>query len=227
MAIYYFQLDAHGTPGLLGEVLREFGQQVRQITASVGDNMPHDLDEVHGIIVSGGGASVTATSGAVEGFVRAAHVAQIPMLAIGAGARLAARALGGEVSPCSERAVTRVSLNQVGREEPLFAGQPWSSEQPIWNDECVSKLPEGAINFASTGASRIAAWGLGPFVTAIEWHPEWNAAEIAAGTRSATPITQTVLNDIARTGRLFAERVSLVLMPVDRMASGRARDIHH
>ena len=51
------------------------------------------------------------------------------------------------MSPCSERAVTRVSLNQVGREEPLFAGQPWSSEQPIWNDECVSKLPEGAINF--------------------------------------------------------------------------------
>ncbi len=227
MAIYYFQLDAHGAPGLLGQVLREFGQQVRQVTASASHEMPHDLDEVHGIIVSGGGASVTTSSGAIEGFVRAAHAAQIPLLAIGAGARLAARALGGEVSPCSERAVARVSLNQVGREEPLFAGQPWTSEQAVWNDECVSKLPEGALNFASTSAARCAAWGLGPFITAIDWHPEWNAADIAAGVPTATPVAQATINDIARCGRLFAERVSLVLMPVDRMASGRARDIHH
>ena len=227
MAIYYFELDAHGAPGLLGTVLREFGQQVKQIDVHRASTMPLDLDEVHGVIVSGGGASLTASSGATEAFVRDAVALEIPVLAIGAGARLAARALGGEVSPCSERGIVRVTLNALGREEPIFAGQRWTSDQGVWNDECVSKLPPDAKAFASTPSAKCAGWGLGVWVTAIDWHPEWSAKELAECSASGGGVTPQTVSDIERLGRLFAERVILMLMPVDRMNAGRTRDLLH
>jgi GMP synthase-like glutamine amidotransferase len=233
MAIYFFQLDAHGTPCNLGRTLRAFGQQIKLIDVHNASTLPLDLDEVHGIIVCGGGASLTASSGTVESFVRGAAKAEIPMLAIGSGARLVARALGGEISPCSERGVVNAKLNAVGREEPLFAGQPWTCEQAVWNDECVTKLPEGAKAFGSTPSAKFAAWGLGPWIVAIDWHPEWDAKEIAECAHSKEiaecahsqgAISPATVSSIERLGRLFAERVSIILMPVDRMSSGRVRD---
>ena len=238
MAIYYFELDAHGTPGLLGRTLREFGQQVVQVDAHKASTLPLDLDEAHGVIVSGGGASSTASSGAIEAFVRSAANAEIPVLALGAGARLAARALGGAVAACTERGLVPVTLNGVGREEPLFAGQRWTSEQPVWNDECVVKLPEGARGFGSTPAAKFASWGMGPWVVALDWHPEWDAKEIAECAKAQVAASSSThqqaqdsrsksIADIERLGRLFAERVNLILMPVDRMVSGRAKDVRH
>lgn len=227
MAILYFELDADGAPGLLGRTLREFGQQVRQVDAHQAATMPLDLDEVHGVIVSGGGSSTGASAGAIEAFVRQAASREIPVLGIGAGARLAARALGGEVGAASERGIATVKFNAVGREEPLFAGQRWTSEQPVWNDECVAKLPEGARAFASTAGSKFAAWGVGPWVVGIDWHPEWDAKEIAEAAKAMGPVASPTIAAIERLGRLFAERVSLILMPVDRMVAGRARDVRH
>ena len=72
MAILYFELDADGAPGLLGRTLREFGQQVRQVEAHKAETMPLDLDEVHGVVVSGGGSSTGASAGAIEAYVREA-----------------------------------------------------------------------------------------------------------------------------------------------------------
>ncbi len=227
MAIYYFELDAHGAPGLLGSVLRDFGQPVRSIDVHRASTLPVDLDEVHGVIVSGGGASLTASSGATEAFVREAVAREIPVLAIGAGARLAARALGGEVSPCSERGIVRVTLSAVGREEALFAGQRWTSEQAVWNDECVSKLPPDAKAFASTPAAKFAAWGVGVWVTAIDWHPEWSASELNECAKNSGGVSATTASDIDRLGRLFAERVSMTLMPGDRVNAGRTHDVRH
>jgi GMP synthase-like glutamine amidotransferase len=183
--------------------------------------------EVHGVVVSGGGNSVGPSTGAIEAFVRDAVAREIPILGIGAGSRLVARALGGEVASCSERGIVGVKLNAVGREEPLFAGQRWTSDQAVWNDECVSKLPDGARAFGSTPGSKLAAWGLGPWVVGIDWHPEWDAKEIAESAKAAGPVGSGTIASIERLGRLFAERVSLILMPVDRMVSGRARDVRH
>ena len=227
MSIYFCQLDGHGTPCNLGRTLRAFGQKVVLVDAHDAASLPADLDEVHGVIVCGGGASVTAHSGAIESLVRGAAAASIPVLAIGAGARLVARALGGEVSPCSERGVVTAKLTGIGREEPLFAGQPWSGPQAVWNDECVSKLPEGARPFGSTPSARFAAWGIGPWIVAIDWHAEWDAKEIAESAKAAGTVGSGTIASIERLGRLFAERVSLILMPVDRMVSGRARDVRH
>ncbi len=227
MAIYYFELDGHGTPCNLGRTLRAYGQQVKQIDVHHAASMPVDLDEVHGVVVCGGGASVTASSGAVEAFVREAAKAEIPVLAIGSGARLAARALGGEIGACAERGVVNAKLNALGREEPLFAGQRWTSEQAVWNDECVSKLPEGARVFGSTPGAKFAAWGVGPWVVAVDWHFEWDSKEIAECAKAQGAVSSTAVANIERLGQLFAERVSMILMPVDRMCSGRAKDVRH
>jgi len=227
MSIAFCQLDGHGTPSNLGRTLQSYGQHIKLVDVHNSASLPGDLDEVHGVIVSGGGSSVTAHSGAIESLVKAAAKAEIPILAIGAGARLVARALGGEVSPCSERGIVAVKLSPVGREEPLFAGQPWSSQQAIWNDECVSKLPEGARSFGSTPSCKFAAWGLGPWVVAVDWHFEWDAKEIAECAKTQGAVASTTVVGIERLGALFADRVSMILMPVDRMCSGRAKDVHH
>ena len=131
------------------------------------------------------------------------------------------------VHAASERGIVSVKLNAVGREEPLFAGQRWTSEQPVWNDECVTKLPEGARVFGSTPGAKFAAWGLGPWVVGIDWHPEWDAKEIAEAANASGPVASPSIAAIERLGRLFAERVSMILMPVDRMVSGRAKDVRH
>ncbi len=101
MAILHFQLDSYGHPANLGRTLREFGQQVHIAVASESATMPVDLDETHGVIVSGGGASTGASTAAIEAWVRDAAAAEIPILGIGAGSRLVARALGGEVAGAS------------------------------------------------------------------------------------------------------------------------------
>lgn len=227
MAILYFELDAHGAPGTLGRTLRAFGQQVREVDAHRAATLPVDLDETHGIVVSGGGSSSNASSGAIEAFVREAARLEIPVLGIGAGARLAARALGGEVGPCAERGIVVARLNAVGREEPLFAGQSWSAEQPVWNDECVTRLPEGARPFGSTPGSKFAAWGVGPWITCVDWHFEWDAKAIAECAKSSGAVSSGSIASIERLGALLSERVSMVLMPVDRMVAGRARDVRH
>lgn len=227
MAIYSFELDAYGGLANLGHTLREFGQKVKHFDAQTAGSMPLDLDEVHGVIVSGGGASSGASAPAIEAFVREAVKAEIPLLAIGAGSRLVARALGGEVGPCAERGVVKVTLSGAGREEPLFAGQRWWSEQVVWNDECVTKLPEGARPFASTPGTKIAAWGMGPWIFALDWHSEWDATGLAEATKASGGVTAVQSAEIQRLGRLFAERVSLVFMPVDRMVAGRAKDVRH
>lgn len=221
MSIYFCQLDGHGTPCNLGRRLRADGQLVVLVDAHNASTMPADLDEVHGLIVCGGGASVTAHSGAIEALVQAAAKAGIPILAIGAGARLAARALGGEVSPCSERGIVRVKLNALGREEPLFAGQPWSGPQAVWNDECVSRLPEGARVLATTPSARFAAWGIGSWILALDWHVEWDAREIAECAQAQGAVPSTTIEGIERLGALFSERVSIVYMPSRMSARSR------
>lgn len=227
MAILHFQLDSYGHPANLGRTLREFGQQVHIAVASESATMPVDLDETHGVIVSGGGASTGASTAAIEAWVRGAAAAEIPVLGIGAGSRLVARALGGEVAGASERGLVKVTMNGIGREEPLFAGQRWAIEQPVMNDEVIAKLPEGARGFGSTAGSRFAAWGLGPWVVGIDWHPEWDAATIVECAKGSGGATDAATQDILRLGRLFAERASLILMPVDRMVAGRAKDVRH
>jgi GMP synthase-like glutamine amidotransferase len=226
MAIYSFELDAYGNLANLGHTLREFGQKIKHIDAQTAGSMPVDLDEVHGVIVSGGGASSGASAPAIEAFVREAVKAEIPVLAIGAGSRLVARALGGEVGPCTERGVVKVSLG-AGREEPLFAGQRWWGEQVVWNDECVTKLPEGGRGLASTPGAKFASWCLGPWVVGVDWHFQSDAAGLAEATKSTGGVTPALSAEIQRLGRLFAERVSLVFMPVDRMVAGRAKDVRH
>jgi len=227
MAIYYFELDGHGAPCSLGRTLRAFGQHVTIVPSHDPAAFPLDLDEVHGIVVNGGGASVTGSSGPIESIIRDAVKREIPILAIGAGSRLVARALGGEVSPCSERGVVPLRLSAVGREEPLLAGQPWTSVQAVWNDECVSRLPDGARGFGSTPAAKFAGWGLGPWVVALDWHFEWDAREIAECAKSQGAVPSTVVSAIERLGQIIAERASLILMPVDRMSAGQSKDVRH
>lgn len=118
-------------------------------------------------------------------------------------------------------------LNALGREEPLFAGQPWSSLQAVWNDECVSRLPEGARTLGSTPSCRFAAWGIGSAIVAIDWHVEWDAREITECAQTDGAVSSIVIGSIERLGALFGERVGMLLMPVDRVFAGRARDVRH
>ena len=91
----------------------------------------------------------------------------------------------------------------------------------------MSKLPEGARPFGSTPSAKFAAWGIGPWIVAVDWHFEWDAKEIAECAKAQGAVSSTTVASIERLGALFSERASMILMPVDRMCSGRARDVRH
>jgi hypothetical protein len=61
----------------------------------------------------------------------------------------------------------------------------------------------------------------------VDWHFQSDAAGLAEATKSTGGVSPVLASEIQRLGRLFAERVSLVFMPVDRMSAGRAKDVRH
>ncbi|MBC8202712.1 MAG: type 1 glutamine amidotransferase, partial [Planctomycetes bacterium] len=90
------------------------------------------------------------------------------------GCQLLARALGGTVSPLSkpELGWFDITLTPVGREHPLFAGQPWTGMQFHWHHWQVETLPENAEVLASNENCNIQAWTRGINTFAVQFHPE-------------------------------------------------------
>jgi hypothetical protein len=62
---------------------------------------------------------------------------------------------------------------------------------------------------------------------AVDWHVEWDAKEIAESAKTQGAVASGTVAGIERLGALFCERVGMILMPIDRVCSGRAKDPRH
>jgi GMP synthase (glutamine-hydrolysing) len=162
----------------------DFGSQTAQLIVRrvrelgvYSELLPHDAPEdvvrnlnPRGIILSGGAASVYEQGAPqLPDWVRNTD---LPVLGICYGMQLQSYALGGRVTPATEREYGPATIEIVDA-QPLFAGLP--SEQPVWmsHGDRIEALPPGFHPLARSANAPFAAMGnpaRGWY--GIQFHPE-------------------------------------------------------
>lgn len=248
MAILVFEhCDLSGVRRL-GATLRDYGHRLDIRRMHRGDTLPHDLDDVQGVIACGGPHSANDTEPAwlvgEMDLLREAHAAGLPVVGICLGCQLLARALGGEVGPLDggiEFGWHDVRLTDVGKDDPLHAGIPWTSPQFQYHRDAVTTPPPGARVLSRSARCGVQAWAHGLNAYGFQYHPEYDDETIATIMRTEPEVVAEAGLEIARLGadterlyptfarlgdRLF-EAIALLLMPVDRRYKGLVKDLHH
>jgi GMP synthase (glutamine-hydrolysing) len=178
--------EAQCPPGWIGEWLAEAGADLDVRRPYAGDDLPGDLTGHAGMVVLGGemGAGDDETYAwltDVKRLVVAAAADRTPVLGICLGHQLAAVALGGEVRPNphgQQIGVLGVGWTAAAYVDPLLAPLAVLGTDPVdvpavqWNNDVVSRLPEGGSDLAHTGRGELQAARFAPSVWGVQWHPE-------------------------------------------------------
>ncbi len=148
------------------------------------------LADFDGIVWTG--SSLTIHSGIPEvtrqiDFAKAAFAAGVPQFGSCWAIQIAAMAAGGACGPNPhgrEMGLARnITLTPAGRGHPLFTGRPDAFDAWAVHDDMVTRLPPGAVLLASNAFTPVQAMavtsGPGEF-WAVQYHPEFDAAELAA-----------------------------------------------
>lgn len=162
----------------LGEWMGDVDLDVRR--AHLGDEVPTSLEGYDALVVMGGamGANDDATSpwlAPTKELIRLAAADAVPTLGICLGHQLAAVALGGEVRP--NPSGKQFGLLDVGWEpdahlDGLFATVATPRRALHWNNDIVTRLPEGARLMAAADTGEVQAARHAPTVWGVQWHPE-------------------------------------------------------
>lgn len=166
--------SAHGQPGRLGTVLRQYGYEFDIRRPGEGDVLPTDLSGYHLVVVFGG--PMSANDDHLDN-VRAIlnwlpHVVASDTLYLGIclGAQLMARHLGAEIQPhpegLTEIGYYPVQATPVGRD--LF---PDEMVVYHWHSEGF-ELPEGAELLATGPTFPHQAYHIDERIWGIQFHPE-------------------------------------------------------
>jgi GMP synthase (glutamine-hydrolysing) len=153
-----------------------------------GDPIPDSVDGVDGLVVMGGAMGahddqkapwLPATRELIQ---RAAH-AEVPTLGICLGHQLCAVALGGEivVNPNGRQlGLLEVGWTAQAVDDELMSGLVAPRRAMHWNDDVVTRLPEGARQLATASTGEVQAARHAPTVWGVQWHPEVDDALVAA-----------------------------------------------
>ena len=217
----------------LGERLLQDGHRLQTVRVHHGEELPQDLDEIDGVISCGGPQAPDCNEPWVEQELKLlleADTKQIPVFGICLGSQLLARALGGDLAPCSnaEMGWYQLKLSPEGREDVLFAGQPWEGIQFQWHHWEVSTLPDGATILASNENCEIQAWKKGLNTYAVQFHPECKRDTISAwiedDARTLSEVgidgaaieseSDALYPEYTRLTNRFFDAISQLLMPV-------------
>jgi GMP synthase (glutamine-hydrolysing) len=146
----------------------------------LGDELPTTLGGYDALVVMGGAMGANDDESfpwltPVKELIREAAAGGLPTLGICLGHQLAAVALGGEVRP--NPAGRQFGLMDVGWEpaahlDDLFATVATPRRGAHWNDDIVTRLPEGARPMAHAANGEVQAARYAPTVWGVQWHPE-------------------------------------------------------
>lgn len=142
--------------------------------------LPASLDAYAALVVMGGamGAHDDETSPwlpAVRELIREAAARRVMTLGICLGHQLTAVALGGEALPNPKG--RQFGLHDVGWEpeahlDELFSTVATPRRGAHWNDDVVTRLPQGARVLARSAGGDVQAVRYAPTVWGVQWHPE-------------------------------------------------------
>ena len=112
---------------------------------------------------------------ATKALIREGAVRRVPVLGICLGHQLCAVALGGEVvrNPRGQQiGVIPVGWTDEAAADELFGAMAGPVRAVQWNNDIVSRLPDGAVLLAETPAGEVQAARFAPTVWGVQWHPE-------------------------------------------------------
>jgi GMP synthase (glutamine-hydrolysing) len=136
---------------------------------------PRDADA---FVITGSSSSVTERAPwmlRAEELVRGIAQAGVPLLGICFGHQMIAQALGGEVRKNPHgREMGTLRLERVA-DDPLFAGLPRVFDVNGTHVDAVVRLPLHGEVLATTSLDPVAAFRVGSWVRAVQFHPEFDA----------------------------------------------------
>lgn len=167
-------------PAWLGEWLTGAGVDLEVFRPYAGQPLPTDLDGHDGLLVLGGSMGAHDDRDApwlpqVKELVRRAAAERVATLGVCLGHQLATVALGGDAArnPRGQQmGVLDVGWAGAAGDDPLLAAMPRPARAVQWNDDVVTRLPEGATLLAAAGTGEVQAARLAETVWGVQWHPE-------------------------------------------------------
>lgn len=224
MATLFIQLDEIGG-GTLTRILRDYGHRIQTVRLAASDALPADLDEVGAVILCG--RSATAASAELASLLVEAHAAELPILALGDGAAMLARALGGETGAAPAGGWQEVKATADGREEAILAGVPWTTRQFVAGDQGVKASPKDGCGLWSFEDGGVAAFHAGLRSYGFVPRLELDLAGVRAASASTDGEAAEHLPEADRLARRVFESFALFVAPIDRANQGLVKDLHY
>ncbi len=198
-------------PALVGDWLVEAGCVLDVRRPYSGDDLPSDLTGHDALLVLGGSMGASDDSqhawlAPTKELVREAARSELPTLGICLGHQLVAVALGGEVgrNPNGQQlGLVAMGWTAAATEDALFAGLTSTGHGVHWNDDIVTRAPEGTTVLAAARGGELQVARFAPTVWGVQLHPEVDAAILEAwaeeeSDRYAEGVVEAVLARIAR-----------------------------
>jgi GMP synthase (glutamine-hydrolysing) len=193
-------------PALVGDWLVEAGCALDVRRPYAGDDVP-ELATYDAFLVLGGPMGAEDDEkhpwlGPVKDRVREAVATGLPTLGICLGHQLIAVALGGTVgrNPRGQQVgLLPVGWTSEAAGDELVGALASPRRGVQWNDDVVTRLPDGATLLAATAAGEVQAARFAPAVWGVQLHPEVDVevlrpwAESDRGSHEAMGIDQEAL----------------------------------
>lgn len=181
-----------------------------------GDVLPATTEGYDGLVVMGGamGANDDDTSTwlpATRDLIRSAAAAGVPTLGICLGHQLCAVALGGEVrrNPQGRQlGLLDIGFTPAALDDPLLGTSVGAGRRAMhWNDDIVTRLPEGAVQLATATTGDVQAARHARTVWGIQWHPEVDDRLVAAWADGELPedVKDELVADLVRSEAALEE----------------------
>ncbi|MGH7281998.1 MAG: glutamine amidotransferase [Polyangiaceae bacterium] len=176
----------------VSSVVAKRGQFSDLIAQTVGDAWPHewasvdvrgaapmpDLDASSAFVITGSSSSVTERAPwmlRTEEWIREAYAREKKVLGICFGHQLIGQALGGLVAKNPRgREIGKVKVTRLEK-DPIFEDAEESFFVFATHVDSVITLPKDARLLATTDLEPNAAFAMGPFMRAVQYHPEIDA----------------------------------------------------
>lgn len=195
--------DSGGPLALFDEWFEQAGVGVDVVRPYAGDVVP-DIPDRNALVVLGGamGAYDDADYPWLAGTKRllSAYVSEgRPTIGICLGHQLLTVACGGEVirNPDGKQlGLQDVGLVPEADTDPLFGALDPPVRSVHWNDDVVSRLPDGAVLLAATADRWPQAYRLGERAWGVQFHPEAGLAQVSAWAKETEPGLRTTGRDV-------------------------------
>ncbi len=178
-------------PHLVGRWLAEAGCTLEVCRPYAGEQLP-GLTSYDGVLVLGGAMGAhdddtVAWLSSLKAGIRDAIETGTPLLGICLGHQVIAAALGGVVEP-NPRGPTvglqPLGWNEEAEEDDWVRGRSGDEVAIHWNNDVVTRLPEGAVVLARSPDGEVQAARFGPRAWGIQAHPEADAGVIRSWAES-------------------------------------------